>query len=351
MAKWQRRRPDTGPDEASKPLIFAYVERHAPSKGLVEHHSQAIHVGTAVVGLPHQALGRHVDRRAKDAPCCGGVVELGWILQLGDAKIDHLHDLAVGSAVEEDVGRLDVPVDDARRVGCGQRVADRGEDLRTTYGGQAPFLAHLIGQRASLQELHDQESQPDAGHAGVQHDHGIGVSEPGGRDPFLPELLPLPVGVDTGLRAQDLDRDRTAVLEVDAAVDRGESTATDLNLQLVAVVQGGAGQHIGQGREDPVGVAPGRHQLGVLARELLVFVHELAAQARQPELVVDAGEHFLGVERLGHEVDATGAEPAHLVAHVVEGAQEDDGDLLGAGVALQLLAHLVAVHIGHVHVE
>ena len=56
---------------------------------------------------------------------------------LGDAEVDHLgHRLAVVEG-DQDVGRLDVAVDDPLLVGVLDRLADRDEQLQPLAGGSA----------------------------------------------------------------------------------------------------------------------------------------------------------------------------------------------------------------------
>ena len=53
-----------------------------------------------------------------------------WLDRLGHAEVDHLgHRLAVVER-DQDVGRLDVAVDDALLVGVLDRLADRDEQLQ-----------------------------------------------------------------------------------------------------------------------------------------------------------------------------------------------------------------------------
>ncbi len=83
----------------------------------------------------------------------------------------------------------------------------------------------------------------------------------------------------------------------------------------------------------------------------LALGDEVALEARDLELVLDAREHLVGLERLGDVVGAAALEGAHLVDGAVVDAEEDDRHAPRRGVLLQPNADLVAVHLRHVDVE
>jgi hypothetical protein len=151
---------------------------------------------------PGGLLGRHVLRRAQHL----GVLGLHRVraLDLRDAEVEHLgprRPLVLRD--QEDVGRLEIAVDDAFAVGRRQRRADLADDRRD-LGERHRAAPQAIGQRLADQELEHQVRRAvgqlvpvvdldDVGVAQARRDLGL-AAEPGER---------LGVG-DVGV--QDLDR-------------------------------------------------------------------------------------------------------------------------------------------------
>ncbi len=90
---------------------------------------------------------------------------------------------------------------------------------------------------------------------------------------------------------------------------------------------------------------------GQLALHPLVSVLEIALQPAQRQVRLDPSDDFLQLEGLGDVVDPAGREGAHLVLDVVQRADEENRDVCGLGIGLQLLADLEAVHLGHADVQ
>ena len=104
-----------------------------PGEQLVEHHAQAVDVGAAVdaVGRARGLFRRHVPRGAGDESLFAAAC---LVLAQGEAEV-HQHRRAFGG--ENDVGRLDVAVDDQPRVGVRQSVGHGGDDPRRLLPGRA----------------------------------------------------------------------------------------------------------------------------------------------------------------------------------------------------------------------
>ena len=71
----------------------------------------------------------------------------------------------------------------------------------------------------------------------------------------------------------------------------------------------------------------------------------------EPEMRADARDHLFLLERLRHVVHRPRAETLDLVLDLVQGRDEDDGDIRGLGVVLEMTDRLEAVHAGHLDVE
>ncbi len=87
----------------------------------------------------------------------------------GDAEIENLYS-AIGE--EEQVRRLDVPVDDPLRVGGGEHVEELIGDRKGDVDRQArPQILHA----AAAEQLHHEEGGAVFGHVVVDHQHDTGV--------------------------------------------------------------------------------------------------------------------------------------------------------------------------------
>ena len=151
---FQLRRPlDAQPDARRGPR---------PCDHFIEDHAEAPDVGTVIDRLAAGLLRRHVGggshHDALSRAGNRGHVRLvrGRRPHLGEAEIEHLHVIA---RADEDVGGLDVAVDDARGMRGVQRVGDL--DAHVEHRGQAQRTGgEPILQRRALQILHDDERPP-----------------------------------------------------------------------------------------------------------------------------------------------------------------------------------------------
>ena len=135
-----------------------------------------------------------------------GPGQAGRVQRLGDAEVD---DLRPGRG-EQHVGGLEVAVHDAGRVDRGQRLRQPGGQAVQHLGVERAAFGHVLGQRGAVGVLGDQErlrrlgvglDDPDRAHALDPGQRGHLAAEPG------TELR-----VVGQFGAQDLDRDRVAVL-------------------------------------------------------------------------------------------------------------------------------------------
>ena len=143
----------------------------------------------------------------------------------------------VGSEVEHDVGRLEVSVDDASRVG----MAQRGEDLVDHGPDDAPSelgRVHPLVHAAPGQDIHDEEGAavgqlaevagPDDGRVREEGDGaGLLIKPPA----LLRAAFPL-LG-----RTQAFERDAIPGHDVAAQVDDPHAAAAELAHDLVALRQ------------------------------------------------------------------------------------------------------------------
>jgi hypothetical protein len=150
------------------------LEHGAPEQQPVEHRAQAVDVGAAIdaIHVPHRLLGSHVGRRAEQRTVDRGP---GIPLVADQPEVHHvgLEDPLVGG-LDEDVPRLQVPVDQAQSVGGVDRAGHVPEQCQPGFeallgGGrrQIPALDVLHGDVGLAVEL--------AGFVYVAH---VGVLDP-----------------------------------------------------------------------------------------------------------------------------------------------------------------------------
>jgi hypothetical protein len=180
---------------------------------LVEQHAEAEDVGALGDRPSLDLLRGHVRRRAENLPGRGD--PLG-VEELGDAEVRQLDPGAprrwvLGVAldarsveIEQDVLRLDVPMDDAVFVSVGQRLAHLDGDAGGDLGGQVAVLREQPAQGGPLDELDDEVSLRLRLVGDVVHVHDPRVPELGDR-PRLPGEPGRDLGVLPEMPVDDLD--------------------------------------------------------------------------------------------------------------------------------------------------
>ncbi len=114
--------------------------------------------GVDLLGVAH-LLRAHVLRRADHHPRHGRAAAGRARLQLGDAEVEDLHRLLVPLAGEEDVGRLEVAVDQPRQVGGAQAPGDLVDEALRGRQREAALVAEPRLQLLALEQLHGDEGR------------------------------------------------------------------------------------------------------------------------------------------------------------------------------------------------
>ena len=167
-----------------------------------------------MVGDVHVVPARRRDRRG-DA-------------EVGDDRLAFL---------EQDVFRLDVPVDDAEAVGVAERGGDRPGDPERDVHRELAFANEPVAEGLAAGVGHDEVQEPRAAGplgldlAGIVQRKDLRVGEPR-RDADLAEE---PLGLVARHRAEHLDGHLAAVLQVLGQIDGGRTSPPDLVLEPVAL--------------------------------------------------------------------------------------------------------------------
>ena len=177
------------------------VEGQPPGKELVEDDAQRVHVGVGSDPLAPELLRRGVGRGHEPEAGAGLVaVELEVAEVLGDPEVQELHRPVF---LDQDVGRLEVPVHDRQAVGVQHRFGHRAEEEQAAPE-RGPAPPAVFGERQTLHVLHDEPRRAVR--------QGVGIVEPrdGGmvevsQGPLLGGEAFAPGGGERGV-AKDLDR-------------------------------------------------------------------------------------------------------------------------------------------------
>jgi hypothetical protein len=132
-------------------LVVVAGERRAPGERVVEEAAEAVDVGARVDPLAADLLRRDEVERADPVP---GPRRALRDLALREAEVGEV-DVVFGA--EQDVGGLDVPVDEAGGVRGVERGADLGDDPRHARRGQWAGAAHERAQVVAGHVAHRDE--------------------------------------------------------------------------------------------------------------------------------------------------------------------------------------------------
>ena len=124
------------------------LERLLEGQELVEDRARREHVAAPVDALAHRLLGGHVVRGTEDDAPAG---DSGAGGDAGEAEVE---DLGPSIGPDQDVGGLDVAMDDAARMRVGEAGADLEEDPHPVGEGDGGPLLDERAQVVPLQQLH-----------------------------------------------------------------------------------------------------------------------------------------------------------------------------------------------------
>ena len=103
-----------------------------------------------------------------------------FVPALGDSEVKNLHEVKVlAIPTEEDVGGLDVAMDEPGRFGFGQRMAHLSKDVDGAFGRDRAEALDQLVRINSVEQLHHVIERAVLGDAEVEQRHRVGRSELG----------------------------------------------------------------------------------------------------------------------------------------------------------------------------
>src|SRR5690606_19235601 len=151
-------------------------------------------VGAGIDVLAADLLGRHVVRRAHGRASRRQLGELLAVLaagvELGDAEVEDLDELGHTLWLnDEDVGRLEVPVDDALFVGLGEGGGGLTDEECGGLWIERRVARDATVEALPLEVLHDDEVNAFGGLTGVEDLNGVRMSELADGERFADEAF------------------------------------------------------------------------------------------------------------------------------------------------------------------
>ncbi len=218
------------------------LERQPAGQHLVEHHAQREQVRARIGGPPERLLRRHVGHRAEHRPGHRVVGDgdgdirrsvLPRLHELRQAEVEHFH---LAARVDDDVGALDVAMNDAAAVCLDQRVPDLPRDVHRVADRQRP-AGGARREHVAFDVLHDEEVGALV-FADVVDRGDVRRAQRRGRPGFGEKARP-PLGVGPLRRGQELERDVTAKARVFGTVDLAHAASAEA-LAYPIVLNGGS---------------------------------------------------------------------------------------------------------------
>ena len=206
-------------------------ERLASGGQLEQDRAERPDVAARVGGSARaQLLGRHVAGRAHH--CVGARQrEVGTGRCLGDPEVDDLDQRnAVGAPGDEQVGRLEVAVDDLRGVGLGEPEACLHHIVRGDRRRERAVRGEHAREVTALEQLHH-EVRRIVEHADVGHAADMLAAQLRRRSGFAQKALDDRVVVGD-LGQQELERDALAEMDVRRSNDDPHAAAADHAVDL-----------------------------------------------------------------------------------------------------------------------
>ena len=166
----------------------APLERGPTREQLIHEQAHEIDVGADVEGLAAGGLRSQVFclreaaqiALARSADLCRPRSSRLKVERVSNARAGQRSPLAPERiADEEDVGGLDVEVQDVGLMKCLHGGEHLGDDALTRFGVEGLWVAHALAEVAPIEERLDREEEPLGTDADVQGGHEVGVAKRG----------------------------------------------------------------------------------------------------------------------------------------------------------------------------
>ena len=199
------------------------LDRLRPARGVTaEYRVQRGRQGIDVGVLGERLLGEDLRRRVRGSDGLHGLAERRVrIDQCGQPEVSQA---GVVVRVDQDVGRLDVPMQHAQQVRRGQGVRDPYADIADPTLARSRICGHPPRQRTAGTELHDQERPVVAEEARVMNGDDAWVSRHPARRARLTQEAPL-LSFGVQLAFVDLDGDQPVQRLLPSLPDDSEAAA------------------------------------------------------------------------------------------------------------------------------
>ena len=188
------------------------LEREAAGQHPEEEHAEGVDVAGRGGGIARDLLGGDVGGRAEHGP------RLGQPALIADTSDPEVGDPRMSLGVEQDVGGLQVAMDEAASVRVGETGCDLGRDASCVVVGKRPARREPVFERAAG-KVFERHERPSVGLAVLVEPADVRMRERC-RGPGL--------ALEAGrirMRCQELDRDLPVELEIGRRPDLGHVTA------------------------------------------------------------------------------------------------------------------------------
>jgi hypothetical protein len=242
----QPRRDLHRPAAREQPRRRARLREGVPSRQALEKDQPpGVEVRARRRPLAGQLLGRRIQRRAQELARLGQRLPLLPAPSLGEpaqAEVEHDGVAPGRRATQHDVGGLEVPVDDALRVGAGQRLEHLGQEPHGLANAELPVARERLLQRLAGDVGENGVELPFRRLARVDQAHDVRVGEIGANPRLAAEALDLAAGgfLRPLARSEELDRDGLSRGELARLVDAAEASRPQLREDLVAFLEAGS---------------------------------------------------------------------------------------------------------------
>ncbi len=148
------------------------IKRRAARQQFIKQHAQAVNVAARINIKPAhlRLLGAHI-RRCPDEMMqlrVNGRFGKTALRRLGDAEVNHLGHRHAVVQRDQDVGRLDVAMDNPLLVCVLNGLADLDEQVEPLLGGELVLVA-VFGDLDAAHQFHHEEGASGLGGSGIEH--------------------------------------------------------------------------------------------------------------------------------------------------------------------------------------